>query len=396
MKTVRLSTCFAMGVLILALVGCGGSEGAGTPPGSPGKPAAGAARRAGAGGHGGPGPRGGAARHTADAVPVRTAPVVMEPLSSLYSTSASLRADRRATITARTRGVIRNLLVEEGDAVDENQEMAALENDEQRIALSRAVTARETLLRDLERSRNLHAEGLVSDEDFESVRRQSEDAGQAAALAELVLSRTIIRAPFAGVVVRRYLDVGATVADGSEVYDLADLSPLYADVEVPERHVISLAPGQAVRLTADAQDRVIPAVIQRIAPAVDPETGTVKVTLTVKGTTNIRPGAFVRVDIIVETHQEALVVPRLALVAEGTRWHLFRLEDDGTVRRLEVTLGFEEGDRVEILTVVSAGETLLPGSAIVVSGAPALSDGTPVQVVVSPGDANDGDKRAAR
>lgn len=384
-------TCFAMGVFLVTISGCAGSEGSGKPSGPSG------ARAAGAGRHGGPGPRGAPARQTTpDAVPVRAALVRREPLSSLYSTSATLRADRRATITARTRGVIRKLLVEEGDTVVESQEMAALENDEQRIALARANTTRKTLLRDLERSRNLHAQGLVSDEDFEDVRRRSQDAMQEMALAELELSRTIIRAPFAGVIVQRYLDVGATVADGSEVYELADLSPLYADVNVPERHVITLAPGQEVRLTADALDLVIPAVIKRIAPAVDPATGTVKVTLAIEGAAHVRPGAFVRVDIVVETHREALVVPRLALVAEGSRWYLFRLEDDQTVSRLEVELGFEEGDRVEILQAVSAHETLSPGTQVIVSGAPALTDGAPVHVVAEAAEESDGDNGAAR
>ncbi|TDI45097.1 MAG: efflux RND transporter periplasmic adaptor subunit, partial [Acidobacteria bacterium] len=376
---------------LVAISGCAGSEGSGKPSGPSG------ARAAGAGRHGGPGPRGAPARPaTADAVAVRAAPIRREPLSSLYSTSATLRADRRATITARTHGVIRKLLVEEGDKVVESQEMAALENEEQRIAMARADTIRDTLIRDLERSRSLHEKGLVSDEDFEDVRRRFLDAEQAAALAELEFSRTMIRAPFAGVIVRRYLDVGATVADGSEVYDLADLSPLYADVEVPERHVISLVPGQHVRLTADAQDKVLPAVIERIAPAVNPATGTVKVTLAIEGNTNVRPGAFVRVDIVVETHSEALVVPRLALVAEGSRWYLFRLEDDQTVSRLEVELGFEEGDRVEILQAVSADETLSPGTQVIVSGAPALTDGAPVHVVAEAAEESDGDNGAAR
>lgn len=315
------------------------------------------------------------------AVAVRVKAAERVPLSSLYSTSATLRAERQATITARTRGVIQNLLVEEGDRVVARQSLAELENEEQRIALARAQSSRDTLLNDLERSRNLHRQGLVSDEDFEDVTRRADDAVQAAALAELELSRTIIRAPFAGVIVRRHLDVGTTVSDGTVVYDLADLSPLYADVEVPERHVVALAAGQIVRLTADAADREIPAVIERIAPAVNPETGTVKVTLAVTGEQGVRPGAFVRVNIVVDTHSEALVVPRLALVAEGTRWHLFRLQDDDTVIRLEVRLGFEEGELVEILEVLSAGEDLLPGSPVVVSGAPALTDGALVNVV---------------
>jgi membrane fusion protein (multidrug efflux system) len=316
-----------------------------------------------------------------DAISVRVGTVRREPLSSLYSTSATLRADKRATITARTQGVVHRLLVEEGDAVEAGQALAELENDEQKIAFERARSSHETLQRDFERTRNLHGQGLVSDEEFETVRREAEDAEHAAALAELELSRTMIRAPFSGVIVTRHLDVGTTVNDGTAVYDLADLVPLYADVNVPERHVIHLAAGQNVRLTADVQNLVVPAVIERIAPAVDSETGTVKVTLAVSNSSKIRPGAFVRVDIVTATHDEALVVPRPALVAEGRRWLLFSLDEDDKVKQLEVKLGFEEGDRVEIVEVLEPASALEPGTPIIVAGAPALSDGAFVRIV---------------
>jgi len=114
---------------------------------------------------------------------------------------------------------------------------------------------------------------------------------------------------------------------------------------------------------------------------VDPATGTVKVTLAVARATGLRPGAFVRVDIVVDTHQEALVVPRSSLVAEGRRWNLFRLAEEGeTVEALEVTLGYEEGDRVEILEVLEGAAALEPGDRVVVLGASALSDGSRVEV----------------
>ena len=191
-----------------------------------------------------------------------------------------------------------------------------------------------------------------------------------------------IGAPFSGKILRRHLDVGATVRDSVAVYDLADLDPLYADVHVPERHVARLAPGQNVRLTADASREEVMATIERIAPAVEPATGTVKVTLTVDRATRLRPGAFVRAEIITETHDNALVVPRSALVAEGRRWNVYRLASSGSeVERIEVVLGFEEGDRVEIDGIVGAGPGLEAGDRVVVVGAPALSDGASVEVV---------------
>jgi RND family efflux transporter MFP subunit len=315
------------------------------------------------------------------AISVRADQIVREAISSLYSTSATLRADRQATVIARTRGVVRRLAVEEGDRVRSEQPLAYLEDDEQKIAAARARTTEETARRDHDRLSGLYERGLVSVDEYEASRRDAEDAAHALELAELELYRTIIRAPIAGVVVTRHLDVGATVSDGTPVYDLADLDPLYADINIPERHVTRLRPGQEVRLTADATGAEALAIIERIAPAVDPATGTVKVTVAVEGDSALRPGAFVRVDIVTDTHSDALVVARSALVAEGRRWHLYRLAEDGTtVEQVEVVLGFETGDRVEIVGAAREDVTISAGERIVVVGAPALSDGAKVSL----------------
>jgi len=319
-------------LLFVATVGCGGggkTEGPGQQGRGPG------------GQHGEKG-----AKKEEPAIAVSAGEVTQEPISSLYSTSATLRADRQATVIARTRGVVRRLAVEEGNAVSAGQPLAYLEDEEQTIVAARARSAEETARRDYERLSGLYDRGLVSVDEYESKRRDAEDALHALELAELELSRTVIRAPIAGMVVTRHLDVGATVSDGTSVYDLADLQPLYADVNIPERHVTRLQPDQDVLLTADATGTVARAVIERIAPAVDPATGTVKVTVAVEGDSGLRPGAFIRVDIVTDTHVDALVVARSALVAEGRRWHLYRLSED-----------------------------------IVIVGAPALSDGATVRVM---------------
>jgi RND family efflux transporter MFP subunit len=315
------------------------------------------------------------------AIAVRVGNVVREPISSLYSTSATLRADRQATVIARTRGVIERLAVEEGDRVRAGQPLAYLEDDEQRIAAIRAKTAEEKARREFDRLAGLHERGLSSLDEYEAGRTLAEDSTHALELAELELSRTVIRAPIAGMVVTRHLDVGATVSDGTPVYDLADLDPLYADVNIPERHVTQLKPGQEVRLTADATGATASALIERIAPAVDPATGTVKVTVAVQGDSGLRPGAFVRVDIVTDTHVDALVVERSALVAEGRRWHLYRLGEDDTVEQIEVVLGFESGQQVEIDHPADSEVVLAGGDRVVVVGAPALSDGAKVRVM---------------
>ena len=316
-----------------------------------------------------------------DAIAVRVDEVTEEPLSSIYATSATLRADKQAQVTARTVGVVRKLEVEEGDLVQEGLPLAYLENDEQTIEFERATTVRETRLREYERAQRLHEQELMSEEEFETIRREWEEAVHGADLAQLLLSRTVIHAPFSGRILRRHLDVGATVSNGTAVYDLADLDPLYADVNVPEQQVSRLSPGQRVRLIADPADEATLARIERIAPVVDVTTGTVKVTLAVDGRSDLRPGSFTRVEIVTDTHGQALVVIRAALVAEGRRWYVFRVQQDGKhVERLEIVRGYEEGDKVEVLETVEAETPLSPGDRVVVVGASALTDGAAVQV----------------
>lgn len=325
-----------------------------------------------------------------DAIVVEVAAVEQRSIASAYTTSATLRAERRTTVIARTTGVIEELLVEEGDLVREGQPLARLEDEEQRFAQEIAVTARETTRRELERADSLLEQGLLSAEEHDAKRRAAEEARHQAALADLTLSRTVIRAPFTGRILLRLLDIGATVQNGTAIYELADLTPLYADVQVPERHVVGLEPGQRVRLRADATGQAVSATIERIAYQVDPETGTVKVTLAVSDTAELRPGAFVRVEIVTDVHEDALVVPRAALVSEGADWHLFRLAGDGqSVEQIEVGPGFEEENAVEVIAESESGRSpLAPGDRVVVAGAAALKDGASVRLM---GDAQTSD-----
>ena len=300
-------------------------------------------------------------------------------MSNLYSTSATLRADRLATVVARTSGVIQRLLVEEGDRVLEGQELAFLEDDEQRIEFERADTTYRTKKIEYERSMALHEQGLVSEEEFDTRRRESEEARQTASLQELELRRTRIKAPFAGTIVLRYLDPGANVVSGNPVFDLADLDPLYADVDIPERQVGRLQAGQQVRLLAGEATEFVEARIERIAPVVDTESGTVKVTVSVQRRKGLRPGGFVRLQIVTDTHDNAIVVPRSALVAEGHRWHLYRILEDGkTVERVSIERKYEEDDWVEVM-LLGEGTPIQEGDRVVTVGAPALTDGALVE-----------------
>src|SRR5688500_10628818 len=115
--------------------------------------------------------------------------------------------------------------------------------------------------------------------------------------------------------------------------------------------------------------------IRQISPVVDTATGTVKVTVeAVKPPDAVRPGAFVTVSIVRDTKQNAIRVPREAVVRELREAHVF-IADNGTAKRRDITLGIEEGDYIEALS------GLKPGEQVIVAGQGALKDGAAIKVL---------------
>ncbi|MEM7244802.1 MAG: efflux RND transporter periplasmic adaptor subunit [Acidobacteriota bacterium] len=318
---------------------------------------------------------------TRDAIAVEAVVVRQQPLSSIYSSTATLRPRRQATVTARTKGVVERLLVEAGDEVREGALLARLEDADQRIAAKRARLMRDTKREEHARSEELSSQGLIAVEVHATKRRERDESEVDHERAQLDLARTRVKAPFAGRILERQVDTGATVSDGTALFILADLTPMEADVDVSERQVSQLQVGQPVRVRPDAGGDAVAARISRIAPAVRAETGTVKVTIEVDEAEGLRPGSFLRVEVVTETHEDALVVPRNALVAEGRRWHVFELsEDRQSVRQVDVQPGFEEGELVELRAPDGGPSPVTEGALVISLGAPALSDGAPVKV----------------
>ncbi len=379
----------ALLVLALSLPGCGGgSPAGGDPAGTTGKPPVAAGRPApGKGEPGarrpparGPRPRDGR-RPGAGAdepVPVRVAPLVRRDVRKIYVTSGTLRALQQAPVVARAGGILRRLLVEEGDRVKEGQLMALLEDDQARAELDKAEVDLDVAQKEFARAERLRAENLLSAEEYEQKKNALAQARTARELARLRFEWTRVRAPFPGVVTARHLDAGATVSQGQAIFELANVSRLLAEIPVPEAIAARLRPGGEATLRPTALGREVPARIERIGAAVDPETGTVKVTLAARPVPGMKPGSFVEVSLPTELHENALVAPGDALVADGERWLVYVVAD-GKARAVPVTTGIEDGDGVEILPAGDAGFPLDAGTPVVVAGAAALADGTPVR-----------------
>ncbi|MEM7166459.1 MAG: efflux RND transporter periplasmic adaptor subunit [Planctomycetota bacterium] len=329
------------------------------------------------GGYGGPPKSGGATSRPAAGAgtPVVTATVMQESLQERVSGAGVLEAEREIMVIARVDGEVKEFAFEEGAHVDEGATLCVIDEEPLAIAERAAEIDRDYNKVEYERLRNLaeSSRGAVTQKEVGDARVAFERAE--ITLQEAKLRRSYARpgAPFAGVVVDRLVEKGSYVRAGDELFRLGDLEPLLLRLYLPERDVERLAIHQRTELrsqrdaTTVAEGRVI-----RISPVVDRESLTVEVVTSYESVPDgVRPGSFGRVDIITRTHQDALLIPRGAIVrGESNDPFVYRVGADQAAERVPVMIGFEDDTIVEVKE-----SALQAGDIVIVDGNRSVKDG---------------------
>ena len=194
--------------------------------------------------------------------------------------------------------------------------------------------------------------------------------------ARLELSYTEIRAPINGVISARKIKVGNTIGPNEPTFTVTDLDPLLAFVHVPEKEFRKIAPGQNAEVVIDALGGArFAGTISRISPTVDPQTGTFRARVEVPDATRtLKPGMFARVNIVYERRQDALQLPRTAILDADGQQSVFVVAS-GKAEQRTITTGLSNGGWIEVLDGLKGSEQ------VVTVGQAGLKTGTLVKIV---------------
>lgn len=306
-------------------------------------------------------------------VTVVTAPARRGDAMALHQGTVNLEADSEAGVVAKVGGEILETLVEEGDTVKAGQVLARLDGDRLRLQRDRALADLNKLKQEYKRNVALHDRGLVSEGAFENLRFELDALDAAYRLARLELSYTEIRAPIAGVISERLARTGNNAMSGETLFRISHPGSLVAYLYVPQKDLFQFEVGQPAQLMPDAlPDTAFAGRVARISPAIDPGTGTFRVTLEVDDPDGeLRAGMFARVQIVYDVRSDAILIPAEAVLEEDAETAIFVVEE-GTARRRVVGTGFSSDDTVEVLSGLEESEE------VIVVGQHGLKDGTPV------------------
>jgi membrane fusion protein (multidrug efflux system) len=316
-------------------------------------------------------------------VPVETSVPVRGDVYAMYTGTAPIEAFAEADVIAKVAGEVRELLVEEGDEVSKGQVLARLDGERLRLELNESEAKLRKLQRDYERNIDLQSKGLISDGDFEKIRYDMEALEAAFNLASLELDYTQIRAPIDGVIAERFVKLGNTISEGEALFKVTSLDPLVAYLHVPEREYRHIEPGQPVGIDIDAlSGEPISATVSRVSPVVDPQTGTFKITVEIVDLKRrIKPGMFGRIGVIYDVHENALQIPRSAIIEDQGVASVFVVEDDRAVRKT-VRTGYSNRGMVEVTSGLRDNEQ------VVTVGQASLKQDSRVNIIKQAGNAD--------
>jgi RND family efflux transporter MFP subunit len=306
--------------------------------------------------------------------------------------SGTLEPELAATVRAEVGGAVVAVLADDGQSVKRGQVLVRIDDTavrdaylSARAALRSAEATAQLARRNAERSARLQAGGAIAERDVEDAETNATtaegtlaDARARLASAEKQLSKTVLRAPFAGIVANVTVSEGDIVQSGGSLLSVIVPTSLRLEASVPVEDIAAIKPGTDVSFTVSGfERRAFGGKIQLVSPAVDPTTRQVRVIVSIANKDRALVAGLFADGRVSTDRRDAVVVPRAAIDNRGIRPLVVRLKG-GRVERLEVETGLQDrvNERVEVRRGVAAGDTVLMG------GAAGLPPGTPATVRV--------------
>jgi membrane fusion protein (multidrug efflux system) len=300
------------------------------------------------------------------------------PVSDRISLPGLVRPWLSLNVVAEVRGKIVAKEVAEGQVVSKGHLLARIDDRDYQNAHSSTRAAYRAAKAALDRISALYRDKLATQSQLDDAVALVETTQAAMDTAALNLERCTIRSPFAGVVNSLPIEVGQFMNSGDPVADLLQMDRLKVEVGIPESDVAAVRSVQNYRITIDALDgAVFEGRYHFLSKSTDSKAMLYKLEIALENSNGaILPDMFARVEIVKRRVAEGLTVPLYSLVTHNDQQAVF-VAENGIARKKPVTLGIQEGWRIQLTGGVQ------PGEAVIVVGQRGLNDGDTINVVRS-------------
>lgn len=290
--------------------------------------------------------------------------------------TGSVAAARMARVASPGEGPVVDCRVREGDSVRKGERLLSIgRNTAAQALVAAAQAAFKEQEQELARTRQLVESGAIPGAQLDTARSKYESAKAQMAKARESAADYSITAPWAGIVSKVLVWDGDYVAPRSPLVEMFDPHSLAIRFSVPEAEATGMREGLEVKVLLDAYpDNAFSGRVSRVYPELDARMRTRSVEAALVDSIHLIPGMFARIEVILQSIPDALMVPSSAVVATPKGERIAFVVEDGKAMQRRVETGVEKEGRTQILRGIRAGEQ------VIVSGHEKLRDGSEVRI----------------
>lgn len=293
------------------------------------------------------------------ALKVNAVTVQSDVVQDKIFTTGTILANEEVELRSEASGKITKISLEEGSQVKKGQLLLKINDSELQAQLTRAKYRLNLATEREDRQRKLLDKGGISQEDYDATLNEVNVLKSEVTLIEAQIEKTEVRAPFDGRVGLKYVSEGSYISPSTRIASLQDVNPVKIDFSVPERYVNTVEVGDKITFTVQGTDETFEGEIYAIEPRIDSQTRTLQIRARSENPKELLvPGAFADLELILDTVDDALMLPTMALVPElqGQKVYLYK---DGTVAEQSVQTGIRTDKKVQITNGLQPGDTVL-------------------------------------
>lgn len=307
-------------------------------------------------------------------VPVDATVVEPQTLENVLVLTGSLLANEYVDLKSEVAGKVTRINFEEGDQVSQGELMVSINDAELRARLEKLKLQRKLYEDNEYRQKVLFEREAISKEEYDVALTELNKSDADIREVEAQLAKTRIYAPFSGIVGLRNVSEGAFINNNTVIANFYDINPIKVQFSVPGRYSHLVKKNQPVTFTVENFDKTFQALVYAIEPQIDPQTRTLTIRAVADNNNKeLLPGTFVNISLNLETVDEALMVPNIAVIPE-LNTHKVYIKKNGKAQAAQVEIGTRTADDIQIIEGISSGDT------VIISGILQLREGAPVTI----------------
>src|SRR3990170_6071784 len=282
-----------------------------------------------------------------------------KPLQNKIFSNGTLISNEEVELRSEISGKVTNIMFNEGKRVKKGEVLVKI-NDSELQATLKKNKSRELLARDREyRYKQLLEKNLTSQQEYDLQLSELNSVLADVELTEAQIAKTEIIAPFHGVVGLRSVSVGSYISPLTPIASIQSINPMKVDFSVPQKYFGMVKEGKTIYVKLSATGKTYNGRIYAVEPKIDQNTRTVQARALISNDkSELTPGAYVEIDIVLENLDQSILIPTEALVPDFEGEKVFIYKNGKAVPQL-VSPGIRTEKEIQITSGLGIGDSLI-------------------------------------